>query len=141
MPCEFHINVTVLHVLPQGLDAFVSLRELSMCHVGLTTLEGFPILPNLKILQLADNKISSGLGKLCGLKALEKLNLVHNLIVSIDELRPLAELNIKQLDLYACPVEEKTEEFRDKVFTILPSLEVLDDVDKSGKGEQWHNVF
>ncbi|GMH40600.1 hypothetical protein BSKO_08504 [Bryopsis sp. KO-2023] len=115
-----------------GLDGCKALKTLSLCHVGLTTLDGFPSLPKLTELHLADNKISTGLGVLSGLASLEKLNLVHNTIVSVEELAPLAKLNIKWLDLFACPVES-IDGFREKVFGIIPSLEVLDNADRTGK--------
>lgn len=40
-----------------GLDeSFVNLEVLSMINIGLTTLKGFPKLPNLKRLELSDNR-------------------------------------------------------------------------------------
>lgn len=128
----------------QGLETLTSLQELSLCYIGLTSLEGLPVLPDLRVLHLADNKIQKGLEVLTSLKKLEKLNLVHNSIESMDELRPLSKLSIKQLDLFACPVEESNN-FREAVFEMLPSLEVLDNANKSGdknsQGESLYNVI
>uniref|UniRef100_A0A1B0CQD6 Uncharacterized protein n=1 Tax=Lutzomyia longipalpis TaxID=7200 RepID=A0A1B0CQD6_LUTLO len=36
-------------------EEFVNLKQLSLINVGLTTLKGFPKLPNLKKLELSDN--------------------------------------------------------------------------------------
>ena len=43
-----------------GLDAFVNLEVLTLNGCGLTTLDGFPALPALKTLELADNQLTDG---------------------------------------------------------------------------------
>lgn len=48
----------------QGLDGLTSLTSLSLGNVGLTTLDGFPAAPQLKTLNLSDNKVTSGLSAL-----------------------------------------------------------------------------
>ncbi|KAJ8311333.1 hypothetical protein KUTeg_010688 [Tegillarca granosa] len=48
----------------EGLsDEFQGLESLSLINVGLTMLKNFPCLPNLKKLELSDNRISTGLGE------------------------------------------------------------------------------
>ncbi|KAI0983667.1 hypothetical protein GJ496_010509 [Pomphorhynchus laevis] len=66
-------------------DEFSMLSYLSMINVGLTSLTGFPYLPNLEELELSDNKISGGLDiivKQC--PKLSRLNLSGNRIKSVD---------------------------------------------------------
>ncbi|KPM02876.1 acidic leucine-rich nuclear phosphoprotein 32 family member A-like protein [Sarcoptes scabiei] len=103
-------------------DSFVNLESLSMINSGLVSLKGFPNLPNLKRLELSDNKISNGLNHLKGSPNLEYLNLCGNKIKDFETLEPLKELKkLEILDLFNCEVteipdyrkkeEEESEEF------------------------------
>jgi len=65
------------------------LENLSLINVGLTSLKGFPKLPNLKKLELSDNRISGGLNLLSGSPKLTHLNLSGNKIKDIETLKPL----------------------------------------------------
>ena len=56
----------------------MNLESLSLINVGLTSLKGFPKLPNLKRLELSDNRISSGLNLLHGSSKLTHINLSGN---------------------------------------------------------------
>lgn len=51
----------------QALAPYVNLERLSLNNIGLSSLEGFPALPKLTILSLADNKISTGLSNLASM--------------------------------------------------------------------------
>lgn len=70
-------------------DDFVNLESLSLINVGLTSLKGFPKLPNLKKLELSDNRISGALNLLSGSPKLTHLNLSGNKIKDLDTLDPL----------------------------------------------------
>ncbi len=70
-------------------DDFVNLETLSLINVGLTSLKGFPKLPNLKKLELSDNRISGGLNLLNGSPKLTHLNLSGNKIKDLETLEPL----------------------------------------------------
>lgn len=114
-------------------DEFKSLETLSLINVGLTTLKGFPSLPNLKKLELSDNRISGGLSVLQGCPKLMSINLSGNKIKDIDTLEPLKELSQLQiLDLFNCEVTN-VEDYRVKVFQLLPSLVYLDGFDKENE--------
>ena len=137
----------------EGLsDKFVNLNKLCMNNVGIRSLDGLPALPSLTVLELSDNRISSGLEKLTVLKKLRKLNLSGNKIKELEGLRPLVSLrrgvsglfliwyqqrflivqsqlkNLKVLDLYNCEVT-KLDNYREKVFDMIPSLQYLDNLD------------
>lgn len=74
----------------EGLtDEYVNLETLSLINVGLTSLKGFPKLPNLKKLELSDNRISGTLHYLHGSPKLTHLNLSGNKIKDLDALEPL----------------------------------------------------
>jgi len=110
-------------------DEFVNLESLSLINVGLTTLKGFPKLPNLKKLELSDNRISTGLNFLHTSPKLTHLNLSGNKIKDLETLEPLKDFkHLKNLDLFN---NEATsiENYREKVFALIPSLKYLDGFD------------
>jgi acidic leucine-rich nuclear phosphoprotein 32 family protein A/C/D len=115
-------------------EGFANLENLSMNGVGLTSLENFPSLQYLKRLELNDNKISGGLEVLQDLSliSLTVLTLSNNCIKSLDDLEPLGSLpNLKQLDLEHCEVAS-LEKYRETAFDVIPSLKVLDNLDRNG---------
>jgi len=115
----------------EGLnEEYTSLESLSLINVGLTSLKGFPKLPALKRLDLGDNRISSGLAVLQGSPQLTHLNLSGNRIKDLETLEPLKSLeHLGNLDLFNNPCSTDEDEFRKKVFEMLPSLKYLDSAD------------
>ncbi|XP_015909010.1 acidic leucine-rich nuclear phosphoprotein 32 family member B [Parasteatoda tepidariorum] len=114
-------------------DEFVNLEILSLINVGLVSLKGFPKLPNLKKLELSDNRISGCLNLLHGSPKLTHLNLSGNKIKDIETLNPLQEFkNLKNLDLFNCEVTS-VENYRDEVFGLISSLKYLDGYDREDK--------
>lgn len=115
----------------EGLtDSFTALEVLSLINVGLVSLKNFPKLPSLRKLELSDNRVSSGMSHLAGSPKLTHLNLSGNRIKEFDELKPLKELkNLEVLDLFNNEVT-MTENYRDKIFDLIPSLKYLDGFDK-----------
>lgn len=115
--------------LIEGLTSdFKNLETLSLINVGLTTLKGFPSLPNLKKLELSDNRISGSLSLLQGCNKLTHLNLSGNKIKDIETLEPLGLIELKSLDLFNCEVTN-LDSYREKVFELLKSLQFLDGYD------------
>jgi len=91
----------------EGLTSeFKNLESLSLINVGLTTLKGFPALPNLRKLELSDNRISSGLNLLQGCAKLVSLNLSGNKIgcKGVGSLAQGLRVNraLAELDLNSC---------------------------------------
>lgn len=119
---------------PEGLDEnYTSLSKLSLINVGFTSLKNFPKLPKLSTLALSDNRIVGSLSCLKHCQQLTSLDLSGNNIKTIDALEPLASLtNLTSLDLFKCEVTE-CEEYRQKVFKLLPNLKYLDGYDCDGK--------
>jgi len=114
-------------------EEFTNLESLSLINVGLTSLKGFPKLPNLKKLELSDNRISGGLNLLNGSPKLTHLNLSGNKIKDIETLEPLKEFkSLKNLDLFNCDVTS-LDNYREKVFALIPSLKYLDGFDSEEK--------
>ena len=120
----------------EGLtDDYVNLESLSLINVGLTTLKGFPKLPKLKKLELSDNRISNGLGALKDCPQLSQLNLSNNKIKDLEAIEPLKSFDVlTHLDLFnndICNMED----YRTKVFKLLPNLKYLDDADADDNDE------
>lgn len=116
----------------EGLnDKFTALETLSLINVGLVTLKNFPALPNLKRLELSDNRLSGGLQHINGCPNLVSLNLSGNRIKDLEEIRPLANLpKLEVLDLFNNDITQ-VENYRDRMFEILgKSLKYLDGFDK-----------
>uniref|UniRef100_A0A023F8Z9 Acidic leucine-rich nuclear phosphoprotein 32 family member A n=3 Tax=Triatominae TaxID=70999 RepID=A0A023F8Z9_TRIIF len=114
----------------EGLtDDFTNLKSLSLINVGLTSLKGFPKLPNLQKLELSDNRISNGLNLLHTSPKLTNLNLSGNKIKDLETLEPLKEFeHLKSLDLFNNEVTV-IDNYREKLFKLLPSLKYLDGFD------------
>ncbi|XP_077295608.1 acidic leucine-rich nuclear phosphoprotein 32 mapmodulin isoform X1 [Arctopsyche grandis] len=111
-------------------DEYVNLGSLSLINVGLLSLKGFPKLPNLKRLELSDNRICQKLDRLNTSPKLTHLNLSGNKISDIATLEPLKEFKkLKNLDLFNNDVTN-VDEYRSKVFNLIPSLKCLDGYDK-----------
>ncbi|CAH1970867.1 unnamed protein product [Acanthoscelides obtectus] len=111
-------------------DEFVNLESLSLINVGLVSLKGFPKLPNLKKLDLGENRITNGLNLLETSPKLTYLNLSGNKIKDLATLEPLKNFkNLKNLDLFN---NEATmiDNYREKVFKLIPSLKYLDGFDE-----------
>ena len=116
---------------------FVNLESLSLINVGLQSLNKFPRLPKLKKLELSDNRISGGLQVLSGCPKLRLLGLSGNRIRDIDTLKPLAELNnLWSLNLFNCEVTN-LDDYRGRVFEILPQLTYLDGYNKDDKCDDY----
>ncbi|XP_065226685.1 acidic leucine-rich nuclear phosphoprotein 32 family member A-like [Planococcus citri] len=107
-------------------DEFVNLETLSLSNVGLTSLKGFPKLPNLKKLELSKNRISNGLSVLQSSPKLNYLNLSGNKIKDLESLEPLKECkNLKILEI--CSNEAASiENYREKLFNLIPQLKIVD---------------
>jgi len=114
-------------------EEFSNLESLSLINVGLTSLKGFPKLPNLKKLELSDNRISNGLNLLQGSTKLTHLNLSGNKLKDFETIDPLKEFKyLKNLDLFNCDVTQ-IESYRQKVFGLIPSLKSLDGFDRQDR--------
>ena len=133
------------------LEKYTSLIHLTMNNVGLTTLENFPELKNLKIvrkklfltfviiilqLELNQNKLNGDdieiLVKQC--PNLYKLKIENNNIVSIDKLKCLAKLDgLKKINVKGNPLVDTNPKYNNELFDMIKTLESVDSQDKEGK--------
>lgn len=121
------INLNLDHCKSSSLSGltkeFVSLETLSLINNGLTSLQGFPSLPKLRKLELADNFLCGGFENLEGCTSLQKINLSGNKIKDIDCLKPLRNLpNLVSLDLFSNDITS-SESFPDNVKALLPNVQ------------------
>ncbi|KAF8367933.1 hypothetical protein PRIPAC_85762 [Pristionchus pacificus] len=119
----------------EGLsDNLASLDTLSMVNCGLKTLEGLPILPELVIFDISQNELDGGLEILADkCPKLEKLVLSDNKFVTMEQLEPLKALtSLSVLDTFQNDVED-TDDYRTKIFEMLPTLKDLNGHDINGE--------
>lgn len=64
--------------------------------------------------------------------SLYKIKLEHNLIDNFDNLKCLSKYNIKKINLEGNPLVSTNENYRDELFKLVPSLEVIDGINKEG---------
>lgn len=114
-------------------DKFVNLQTLSIANSELSSLKGFPSLPNLRKLDLSDNRLSGGLDALIGCPKLEYIGLSGNPIKDVTSLEPLKKLaNLQTLELFNCDIATK-ENYRDGIFDLLDHVLFVDGMDRDGQ--------
>ncbi|CAD8168685.1 unnamed protein product [Paramecium octaurelia] len=121
------------------LESQSHLESLSLVDCSLKTLEGFPKLPNLQNLVLEINQLDGEAIKFIAntYPKLLCLSLAENQIKTFADLEPIKQLKkLQQLDLSDNPIAELQGYFQ-KVFDLIPGLQVLDNKDKSGNDIQY----
>lgn len=113
-------------------EDFSSLEQLDLQNASLTNIKLFPKLPKLKKLDLSGNRLSKGLEVLKESPSLKSLSLANNKFKDFDTLKPLIDLQLTHLDVDGNEFSESKDEFRKKVFELIPSLVLLDGADKEG---------
>lgn len=120
------------------LETFTKLEMISLNSCRMQTLENFPVVASLTRVELSENQIKgSDLAHLARSTSITTLKLANNKIGTMSELEALKALtSLTNLDLEGNPVCEKDDYDREKIFEMLPSLEVLDMVTKDGEDFQ-----
>jgi len=119
----------------KALSKLPHLVALSLAENGLKKVHAnFPPLQKLVSLDLRSNDFGSDiLGTLSRLSSLSILMLTDNSIKTLDKftnLKPLSKL--EYLGLEGCPVTETHPDYRDKLFALLPQLQVIDFIHRDG---------
>lgn len=120
--------------MKQQLESFPDLLGLSLNSCGLENLNNLPHIPNLSRIYLSNNKFKpSEIQKLLIYKKLEQVSIGNNQINSIEDLKPLTQIDsIVQLDLLGTEFS-KQDKYRTLVFDHFPNLIALDNKDNEGK--------
>jgi hypothetical protein len=118
----------------QELERFRFLQMLTLNDCGIVSLENFPNLPALIRLDMVFNSIpGSHLHYFSASKHIQTLMLGANKVEKIEELAALKGFRqLLQLDLLNNPVVREAG-YRAQVFSMFPSLSILDTLDKVGK--------
>jgi len=122
----------------EGLtNDFVNLETLDLANSNLTNLKGFPKLKNLKKLDLSGNRLARGLEPLKECTNLTHILLNGNNIKRLEELECLKSLQkLKHLEIaLSSTLGLDLLIYRAKVFSMLPNLQYLDQVDIDGNEE------
>nr|Q5Y2C3.2 RecName: Full=Histone H2A.Y [Tetrahymena thermophila SB210]AAU87547.2 core histone H2A variant [Tetrahymena thermophila] len=119
--------------IKQKIERFTSLQMLTINDCLISDLTNFPHVPSLIRLDLVFNKITGDqLQYLRGSRHLQTLMLGANQIEEIEDLKRLGQMReLIQLDLLNNPVVN-TNNYRNLVFNLFPSLVILDTLDKNG---------
>ncbi|KAL4464415.1 hypothetical protein ABPG72_010902 [Tetrahymena utriculariae] len=119
--------------IKQKIERFTSLQMLTINDCLISDLTNFPHIPSLIRLDLVFNKITGDqLQYLRGSRHLQTLMLGANQIEDIEDLKRLGQMReLIQLDLLNNPVIN-TNNYRNFVFNLFPSLVILDTLDKNG---------
>lgn len=115
------------------LEKFEGISSLCMSQIGLRSLENWPKLNGVYLLNLSGNKLSTGLGEIArSMPHVAELELEHNAFADIRELAALRNLpHLVSLSLRGNPVAAFPC-YRQVLFGLVPSLRTIDDYDRDG---------
>ena len=119
----------------EGLELYNNLIHLSLNNIGLENLSNFPEIKCLMILSLKNNKLKGDDFDIIpkNYPNLYKLKISFNQIDSIDKLSCLNQLQLKKLEIKENPFTKNDNEYRDKIYKLIPSLEIVDQMQKNGQ--------
>lgn len=135
------VGVELLAISPtlkKEFEALPLLISLTLTDCGLATLDNFPRLPHLVFLALNNNRLDgSAPTQLTHLHNLQCLDLSCNRIEIAESLAPLRQLpDLIQLSLRGNPLHA-TSGYRAEVFGLIPSLQLLDNLDSDGESFEY----
>ena len=119
----------------EGLELYNNLIHLSLNNIGLENLSNFPEIKCLMILSLKNNKLKGDDFDIIpkNYPNLYKLKISFNQIDSIDKLSCLNQLQLKKLEIKENPFTKNDKEYRDKIYKLIPTLEIVDQMQKNGQ--------
>ena len=119
----------------KGLENYTNLIHLSLNNIGLENLTNFPDIRGLMILSLNNNKLKgddfSIIPKIY--PNLYKLKISGNNIESIDNLSCLSQIQLKKIEVKENPFTKNDKEYREKIYKLIPSVEIVDQKQKNGQ--------
>ena len=117
-----------------ALEKYQKAKILSLNSCQLKNLKNLPNISSIEEIQLSDNHINGQeIKNLLIYPRLSKIKLCNNIIKEVSELESLKKLSdLVSLDLSECPIT-KIDNYRQKVFELLPDLLYLDLVNKQGE--------
>ena len=121
----------------EGLDGFVNLKTLSLIKCGIVNVADLPNLPELRKLNLSQNRIATGLStvaKKC--PKLEQLIVCDNpKLTKVEEFKALTDLkHLQRIDAEGCNFED--EEHVSTIFAMFPEGQMQNVDGYNEKGEE-----
>eukprot|EP00826_Nyctotherus_ovalis_P005345 TRINITY_DN11205_c0_g2_i6.p1 TRINITY_DN11205_c0_g2~~TRINITY_DN11205_c0_g2_i6.p1 ORF type:complete len:210 (-),score=39.13 TRINITY_DN11205_c0_g2_i6:185-814(-) len=115
------------------LEKFEGISSLCMSRIGLRSLENWPKLNGVYLLNLSTNRLSTGLGEVArSMPHIAELELEYNNFADISELAELRNLPLLvSVTLQGNPVAALPN-YRQALFSLLPNLRTIDDYDRDG---------
>lgn len=115
------------------LEEFVNVELLSFSNTGLTSLANLPELPELKRIELNGNGLGgSTLKELLKYKQLHTIKFADNNVTDFGEVEALKDSLLGNLSFAGNPIAELPD-YRDRMFELLPELELLDGKNQAGE--------
>ena len=116
------------------LEKFTNVTKLSLNMCLLKNLTFLPLFQNLIEIELSDNHLQGkDIQILSQFQLLNQIKIANNKIENFNDLEPLSKLrDLSFLDLSENPVI-KTQDYRKKLYEMIPTLVYLDMIDKNGK--------
>ena len=118
-----------------GIEEYTNLVHLSLNNIGFKSLENFPAIKGLYYLSIKNNELNGDdfdlIPKLY--PKLQKLKISGNNIEKINNLMKLRNLNLRKIEVKENPFSVGNKTYKNKLFQILPSLEIIDQEDKMGE--------
>lgn len=120
--------------IKQLLEQCKQLQTLILCECDLVSLENFPKLPRLTLLDLSTNSLPDDeIKKVSTLDTLTDLNIADNKITKLETIKALSSLkNLQSLECADNDIEKLPDYFK-TIFKVFPKLKALDNKDKDGK--------
>ena len=119
----------------KALEQYTSLVHLSLNNNGISKLDNFPSLINLRILEINHNKIKGNDLKMIRLNYsnLYKLKISNNLIQRIECFSALSNSNLVKLEVKFNPFTQTNPNYIQDLFKLLPSIKVIDGQDTNNQ--------
>lgn len=117
-----------------GIEEYTNLIHLSMSNIGFKSLENFPAIKNLYYLSIKNNELKGDdfdiIPKLY--PNLNKLKISGNNIENINNFSKLRNLKLRKIEVKENPFSVGNKNYKNKLFDLLPTLEIVDQKDKIG---------
>ena len=118
-----------------AIEEYKNLIHLSLNNIGFKSLENFPAIKGLYYLSIKNNELNGDdfdlIPKLY--PNLKKLKISGNIIEKFNNLSKLKSLKLRKIEVKENPFSVGNKSYKNKLFDLLPTLEIVDQQDKIGE--------
>jgi len=117
------------------LEEYKNLIHLSLNNLNLNSLDNFPSIPNLIVLDLKGNNLNGNDFNVIPqlYPVLHKLKVSYNQISSINVFKNLEKSNIEKIEVHDNPFQIDKKNYRKEIFNIMPKLKIIDQMNENGQ--------